>query len=158
MSTKYIYTNGNNNYTKNNYFLLSSWNYGSYSPTNPFYKSHFYSSKTNINTHPNSFASKKTIFRSTTSTQLTTSNIPCNQNTKRHLKEEERIVTNELMDCFNHYNKMQKHLKKGTFSPKSVNRIIKTNIIEDNNYLATKNFEKKRKKLKSNSSDYKHLD
>ena len=155
MSTKYTYTNGNN-YQKNNYFLLSSWNYGSYSPTNPFYKSHIYSSKTNIKTHPNALSNKKTFFRSTTSAQLTSSNVPYSQNTKRHLKEEERIVTNELLNCFNHYNKMQKHLKKGTFRPKSVNRILNTKLIQDNNYLDSKNNEKNRKKLKSNTSDYKH--
>ncbi len=153
MATKYTYTNGNN-YTKNNYFLLSSWNYGSYSPTNPFYKSHIYSSKTNIKTHPNTLANKKSFFRSTTSAQLTTSNLPYSQNTKRRLKEEERIVTNELLDCFNHYNKMQKHLKKGTFRPKSVNRILNTKLIQDSNYLDTKNFDKNKKKLKSNTSDY----
>ena len=27
-------------YQKNNFYLLSSWNYGSYSPCNPYYKTY----------------------------------------------------------------------------------------------------------------------
>jgi len=156
MSTKYTHTNGNI-HPKNNYFLLSSWNYGSYSPTNPFYKNRIYSSKTNINTHPNMVANKKIFARSTTTAQLTSSDNPYCINTKRRLKQEERIVTNELLDCFNHYNKMQKHLKKGTFRPKSVNRILKSKLMQDNNSnIESKNNEKNRKKLKSDTSDYKY--
>ena len=156
MSTKYTHTNGNI-HPKNNYFLLSSWNYGSYSPTNPFYKNRIYSSKTNINTHPNIVANKKIFARSTTTAQLTSSDYPYCINTKRRLKQEERIVTNELLDCFNHYNKMQKHLKKGTFRPKSVNRILKSKLMQDNNSnIELKNTEKNRKKLKSDTSDYKY--
>ena len=135
MAAKYSHTNGNI-YPKNNYFLLSSWNYGSYSPTNPYYKSHFNNTNkinSNTNTNPNILVNKKTFPRSTTTTQLTSSIIPyCPPSTKRRLKEEERIVTNELLDCFNHYNKMQKHLKKGTFRPKSVNRIMMSKAIKDN--------------------------
>ena len=153
MATKYSYTNGNI-YPKNNYYLLSSWNYGSYSPSNPFYKSHFNSKKTNLNTNPNILFNKKTFPRSTTTTQLTTANTPYCPSTKRHLKEEERIVTNELLDCFNHYNKMQKHLKKGTFRPKSVNRIINSKIIKDS-CNESKNLDKNIKKL-SDTSEYKY--
>ena len=152
MSEIYSYTN-NSIHPKYNRYLLSSWNYGSYSPTNPLYKSHFNSSKPNIKTKPN-FNIKKAFPRSTTTTQLTSINSPYYQCVKRNLKEEERIVTNELMDCFNHYNKMQEHLKKGTFRPKSVNRIVNSNLIRENED-ESKNEEKK-KKLKSDTSDYKY--
>ena len=153
MATKYSNTNANI-YPKNNYYLLSSWNYGSYSPSNPFYKSHFNSKKENLNTNPNTLFNKKTFPRSTTTTQLTSANTPYRPSTKRRLKEEERIVTNELLDCFNHYNKMQKHLKKGTFRPKSVNRIINSKIIKDN-CNESKNLDKNIKKL-SDTSEYKY--
>ena len=153
MSIKYIYTN-ENTYPKNNYYLLSSWNYGSYSPSNPFYKFQLFSKKENLNTNPNIKVDKKTFPRSTTTTQLTSSNFPYKV-VKRHLKEEERIVTNELLDCYNHYIKMEKHLKKGTFRPKSVNRIMNSKLIkeDDNNSKISK---KPRKKLKSDASKYKY--
>ena len=153
MEAKYSYTNGNI-YPKNNYYLLSSWNYGSYSPSNPFYKSYFNSKKKNLNTNPDILFNKKTFPRSTTTSQLTTANTPYCPSTKRYLKEEERIVTNELLDCFNHYNKMQKHLKKGTFRPKSVNRIINSKIIKDSGN-ESKNLDKNIKKL-SDTSEYKY--
>ncbi len=157
MASNYSHTNGNI-YPKNNYFLLSSWNYGSYSPSNPFYKSHFNQNKTNpkaktkenINTNPNILVNKKTFPRSTTTSQLTSALSPYCPSTKRRLKEEERIVTNEILDCFNHYNKMQKYLKKGTFRPKSVNRIVKSKVIKDN-----VNESKNIKKL-SDTSEYKY--
>ena len=141
------------NHPKNNCYLLSSWNYGSYSPTNPFYKTHYNSSKPDIKSKPN-FNNKKTITRSITNAQLTSINRPYYQCEKRHLKEEERIVTNEYLDCFNHYNKMQEHLKKGTFRPKSVNRILSSNLIRENEN-EPKNGQKK-KKLKSDTSYYKY--
>ena len=155
MSNLCSYSNVTND-PKNNCYLLSSWNYGSYSPTNPFYKSYYNfkksNSKTNINIHPK----QKAIFRSTTTAQLSPINTPFyQQNPKRQLKEEDRIVTNEYLDCFNHYNKMQKHLKKGTFRPKSVNRIVNSNAVRENESLS-KNGNKKEKKLKSDTSDYKY--
>ena len=154
MSIKYSYTNGNID-PKNNYFLLSSWNYGSYSLSNPFYKYQIYSKKENIKINPDILVEKKVFPRSTTTTQLTSSNIPFYQNTKRHLKEEERIVTNELLDCYNHYIKMEKHLKKGTFRPRSVNRLMNSkNIKEDDNN--SKNSKMSKKKLKSDTSKYKY--
>lgn len=155
MSNLCSYSNVTND-PKNNCYLLSSWNYGSYSPTNPFYKSYYNfkksNSKTNINIHPK----QKAIFRSTTTAQLSPINTPFyQQNPKRQLKEEDRIVTNEYLDCFNHYNKMQKHLKKGTFRPKSVNRIVNSNAVRENESLS-KNGNKKEKKLKSDTCDYKY--
>ena len=152
MSKLYSYSN-NGIHQKNNYYLLSSWNYGSYSPTNPFYNCHYYTSKPDIKSKPNS-NNKKTFPRSTTAAQLNSINKPFYQCEKRHLKEEERIVTNEYLYCFNHYNKMQEHLKKGTFRPKSVNRILSYNIIRENE-SESKNGQK-RKKLKSDTSDYKY--
>jgi hypothetical protein len=150
MATKYSHTNGNI-YPKNNYFLLSSWNYGSYSPSNPYYRSHF-NTKANINTNPNIIVNKKTFPRSTTTTQLTSANTPYCTCTKRRLKEEERIVTNELLDCFNHYNKMQKHLKKGTFRPKSVNRIMNSKAVKEReNESKISNI-----KILSDTSEYKY--
>ncbi len=154
MEEKYSNTNGNI-YPKNNYYLLSSWNYGSFSPSNPFYKSQFFSNKKIKNIIPNIAVNKKIFPRSTTTTQLNTENIPIYQETKRHLKQEERIVTNELLDCLNHYNKMQKYLKKGTFRPKSVNRIMNSKLIKENGN-ESKISEKKPRKLKSNTSDYKY--
>ena len=153
MSIIYSNTNGNI-YPKNNYYLLSSWNYGSYSPSNPFYKYQIYSKKEKITTNPNIMPDRKSFPRSTTTTQLTSSNpiIPFYPVTKRYLKEEERIVTNELLDCYNHYIKMEKHLKKGTFRPKSVNRIMnsKKNKEEENNSKISK------KSRKSDTSKYKY--
>ena len=147
MSSKYSYTNGNI-YPKNNFYLLSSWNYGSYSPTNPFYKSYFCSRKQSANnkSNPNILANKKNFPRSTTTVQLTSGNSQYYKATKRILKEEERIVTDELLNCYNHYNKMQQHLKKGTFRPKSVNRIMKSKLIKENENPSKKVNEKKYKK------------
>lgn len=147
MSKKF--TNNNNKSTqKSNFYLLSSWNYGSYSPTNPFYKSYIKSTKSTTNTNPNLLSNKKSIPRSTTATHLSLVNSTNYQSPKRFLKEEERIVTNEIMDCYVHYNKMQKHIKKGTFRPKSVNRIITSNLMIDNT--------KKMKKIKTNIINYKY--
>ena len=154
MEEKYSKTNGNI-LQKNNYYLLSSWNYGSFSPSNPFYKSQFFSNKKIIKTNPNITVNKKTFPRSTTTAQLTCGNTPIYQTAKRPLKEEERIVTNELLDCFNHYNKMQKYLKKGTFRPKSVNRIMDKKLIKENEN-ESKISENRPRKLKSNTSDYKY--
>ena len=111
-----------------------------------------YYTNSELNIYPN----KKAIFRSTTTAQLSPINTPFyQQNPKRQLKEEDRIVTNEYLDCFNHYNKMQKHLKKGTFRPKSVNRIVNSNAIRESESIS-KNGNKKEKKLKSDTSDYKY--
>ena len=40
-------------YQKNDFYLLSSWNYGSYSPTNPYYKACLKYKKYNTKTNPN---------------------------------------------------------------------------------------------------------
>ena len=117
-------------YQKNNNYLLSSWNYGSYSPCNPYYKTcmkYHYNSKTN----PNNQQPKPKLNCDNTK-KITETNIP---NKKRRLKEDERIVTNEYLKSFYYYKKLQSFMKNGQFRPKSVTRIKVNNInnFNDNN-------------------------
>ena len=121
---------------KNDIYLLSSWNYGSYSPTNPYYKTYAKYQKCNTNTNPNNQQKKsKTNF---IEKKITEKN---SQNKKRKLKEEERIVTNEYIKSFNYYKKMQSLMKQGQFRPKSVTKIKTSNI---NNLITNDNIEENR--------------
>ena len=114
-------------YQKNNFYLLSSWNYGSYSPCNPYYKTCLKYQKYNTKTNPNHNQLKtKSNF---IPKKITEVNVP---NKKRHLKEEERIVTNEYLKSFYHYKKMQSYMKNGQFRPKSVTKIKTANITNFN--------------------------
>ena len=102
----------NNENKKPNFYILSSWNYGSYSPTNPFYKTHlnFYSSRLS-KTNPNIFTTKKnarcTILHSTIKNKQSSKN--------------KKIVTNELLENFIFQKNMKKHSSIGTFNPKNIN-------------------------------------
>ena len=98
-----------------NYYILSSWNYGSYSPTNPFYK-----------TYINYFSSKLS---------------------------KTKIVTNDLMENINFEKNMKRHLSKGTFNPKNINRIIKPSKVKE--YKDPKKKSKIRK-IKTDITDYKY--
>ena len=83
-----------------NPYSLSSWNYGSYSCSNPCY----IQQAKNIN-RPKGSAT-----------------IPHNQYNKygkRQLREEERIVTNEYMQNINHMKRMEQNARKGIFRTKS---------------------------------------
>ena len=104
-------------YQKNNFYLLSSWNYGSYSPCNPYYKTCL-KYENNIRTNPNIQKTKtKSNF---IPKKITENNFP---NKKRCLKEEERIVTDEYLKSFYYYKKMQNLMKNGKFLPKSATKI-----------------------------------
>ena len=108
---------------ENDIYLLSSWNYGSYSPCNPYYKTYAKYKKYYTNTNPNNNQIKtKSNF---VQKKITEKNF---QNKKRRLKEEERIVTNEYIKSFNYYKKMQSLMKQGKFRPKSVTKIKTSNI------------------------------
>ena len=131
-------------YQKNNNYLLSSWNYGSYSPCNPYYKTYM-KYQYNLKTNPN--CQQKKIKSNYAQKKITETNI---QNKKRHLKEEERIVTNEILKSLYHYKKMESLMKNGQFRPKSVTRIKVNNInniIDDN--LDSERGKKNEKKLKT---------
>ena len=125
-------------YQKNNFYLLSSWNYGSYSPCNPYYKTCIKYQNNNTKTNPN-YNQKKTK-SNFIAKKITEANT---QNKRRHLKEEERIVTNEYLKSFYHYKKMQSYMKNGQFRPKSVTKIKTTNI---NNYNCNYNINNDREK------------
>ena len=132
-------------FQKHNNYLLSSWNYGSYSPCNPYYKTYMkyqYNSKTNPNNQQSKTKSNYNNVK-----KITETNIP---NKKRHLKEDERIVTNEYLKSFEYYKKMQSLMKNGQFRPKSVTRIKVNNInnINDND-LNTGRVRKNQKELKT---------
>ena len=114
-------------------FTLSSWNYGSFCSNNPSY----ISVKTSQDKRNENNEIK--VNRNT--------EIPTYRYGKRFLKEEERIVTNEIMESLNHYNEMQKCVKKGMFRTKSANglRQSKNDKIDMNI-----------KPLKINSGDFKY--
>ena len=140
-------------YQKNDFYLLSSWNYGSYSPTNPYYKACLkykkYNTKTNPN-HPQTKTKSNFIYE-----KITEKN---KYNKKRHLKEEERIVTNEYLKSYNYYKKMESLMKKGQFRPKSVTRIKTTNInnmVKDNNIISDRCQKKEKKLITDINSDKK---
>ena len=134
---------------KNDMYLLSSWNYGSYSPCNPYYKTFKKYQKYYTNTNPNNNQTKtKSNF---VQKKITEKNTPSK---KRRLKEEERIVTNEYIKSFNYYKKMQSLMKHGKFRPKSVTKIKTSNInnlIKNDKIISVQggspeNFQKKQKK------------
>ena len=142
MSEKNIIKLNNTNINQNFYYL-SSWNYGSYSPTNPFYKTFFnyYSSKlskTNPNISTNKNQSPNTI----------------TYNTIKHQNySKTKIVTNDLLESYNFEKNMKKHLSKGTFNPKNINRIVKPKKVKENNDIHKKN---KIRKIKTDITDYKY--
>ena len=93
--------------TKKITFTLSSWNYGAFCINNPCY----ISVKTSQDKNNENNGIK--VNRNT--------EMPSSRYGKRFLKEEERIVTNEILESLNHYNEMQKCIKKGMFRTKSAN-------------------------------------
>ena len=139
-------------YQKNNFYLLSSWNYGSYSPCNPYYKTYIKTKNSNINTNPN-----KPIMKAKSNEKIKTKKITeitsQNKYQRRHLKEEERIVTNEYLKSFNYYKKMQNLMSKGAFRPKSAARVKVTKINNINNNLISSEREKNQKKLKTENNE-----
>ena len=128
-----------------NYYILSSWNYGSYSPTNPFYKTYikYFASKL-TKTNPNISTTKKPVTTISHDMSVHPPLHPTSSKTK--------IVTNDLLENINFEKKMKRHLSKGTFKPKNVNRIVKPTKVKEYN---TK---KKRKirKIKTDITDYKY--
>ena len=149
---------------KNDIYLLSSWNYGSYSPCNPYYKTFSKYKKYYTSTNPNNNQIKtKSNF---VQKKITEKN---SKNKKRHLKEEERIVTNEYIKSLNYYKKMQSLMKEGKFRPKSVtkiktskiNNLIKNDEINSVQEGVPVNFHKKgkksEKKLRTESNNEKKI-
>ena len=134
-----------NNFKINpNFYILSSWNYGSYSPTNPYYKTHlnFYSSKLS-KTNPNISTTKSTI--------------PNTQSHKtikpKQISKSKRIVTNELLENYIFQKNMKKHASLGTFSAKNINSIINPKKIYEHK---DKNNKNKIRKIKTDISEYKY--
>ena len=142
---------------KNDIYLLSSWNYGSYSPCNPYYKTFTKYPKYYANTNPNYNQMKtKSNFDQK---KITEKNSP---NKKRKLKEEERIVTNEYIKSFNYYKKMQSLMEQGKFRPKSVTKIKASNkeidVVQGGVHADVQKKDKKDKKiLKTESSNEKKI-
>ena len=98
-----------------NYYSCSSWNYGSYAPTNPCFKQQLeYLNTSNQNRYI-----------------LPQNNNAYNKFGKRILPEEERIVTNEYMQEINHKKKMER--SKDAFRVKSAQTIKQNNTIKENN-------------------------
>ena len=117
---------------KSSNYNLSSWNYGSYSPLNPFY-----------NTHIN-FPSKKI-----SSINPTLSTI---KSKLLHTKSN-RIVTNDLLQNYNFDKQMKKHESLGTFSARNMNKTMNPKMVDKN---INKPKKMKIKKIKTNVSDYKY--
>ena len=146
MSKENIIKSSNSNITINpNYYILSSWNYGSYSPTNPFYKTYikYFTSKLS-KTNPNISTNKKPVTTISHDMSMHPPFHPQSSKTK--------IVTNDLLENINFEKKMKRHLSKGTFKPKNMNRIIKPTKVKEYN------IKKKRKirKIKTDITDYKY--
>ena len=134
-----------NNENKNpNFYILSSWNYGSYSPTNPYYKTHlnFYSSrlsKTNPNISTGKTTAHCTILHSTIN--------------KKQSPKTKKIVTNELLENYIFQKNMKKHSSIGTFNPKNLNKILNPKKVKE--YKTIKNNNKLRKiKQKKKKKNY----
>ena len=122
------YQKNSNIYFKSNYFNLSSWNYGSYSPLNPCYKTHtnFPIKISKINNKTSSTI-KMNLLRTKTNPQITKSN---------------RIVTNDLLQNYNFEKKMKKFLSLGTFNAKNMNKTMNpkmTDKLSFNEWLNIKN-------------------
>ena len=134
----------NNENKKPNFYILSSWNYGSYSPTNPFYKTHlnFYSSRLS-KTNPNISTTKKndrcTILHSTIKNKQSSKN--------------KKIVTNELLENYIFQKNMKKHSSIGTFNPKNINKIINPKKVKEHKLKKTNN---KIRKIKTDIGEYKY--
>ena len=99
----------------NNYYSCSSWNYGSYAPTNPCFIQQF---KSSTIMNQNRYIPQQ-------------NNYCFNKFGKRALPEEERIVTNEYMQAINHMKKMEK--SKNLFRIKSSHGMSLNSSIKDNN-------------------------
>ena len=129
-----------------NYYILSSWNYGSYSPTNPFYKTYikYFSSKLS-KTNPNISTTKKPV--TTISHDMSVHPPPHPPSSKT------KIVTNDLLENINFEKNMKRHLSKGTFNPKNINRIIKPTKVKEYNNNKMK---RKIRKIKTDITDYKY--
>jgi len=136
--------NSNNVKINSNFYILSSWNYGSYSPTNPYYKTHlnFYSSKL-TKTNPNISTKKGTI-----PTTLSHSTIKPIQ-----ISKSKRIVTNDILENYIFQKNMKKHASLGTFSARNINRIVNPKKIYEHKDKKDKN---KIRKLKTDISEYKY--
>ena len=151
MSKKNDFSNKSSN-PKNNHFLLSSWNYGSYSACNPYYKTCM-KYKNVLKTNPNNQTKIKENFPQKKITGIN------NPNKKRRLKEEERIVTDEYIKSFNYYKKMQGLMKNGKFRPKSVTRIKVNNINNldnDNNIISDREMQNNKKLITDINSQKKN--
>jgi len=136
--------NSNNVKINSNFYILSSWNYGSYSPTNPYYKTHlnFYSSKL-TKTNPN-ISTKKSTIQNT----LSHSTIKPTQ-----ISKPKRIVTNDILENYIFQKNMKKHASLGTFSARNINRIVNPKKICEHKDKKDKN---KIRKLKTDISEYKY--
>ena len=133
------YQKNSNIYLKPNYFNLSSWNYGSYSPLNPCYKTYtnFPIKISKINNKTSSTI-KMNLLRTKTNPQITKSN---------------RIVTNDLLQNYNFEKKMNKFLSLGTFNAKNMNKTMNPKMTDKSTY---KPKNKKIKKIKTDISEYKY--
>ena len=133
----------NNVNIKPNFYILSSWNYGSYSPTNPFYKSNFnfYSSKL-LTTNPSIKANKKQE-----------SNISSYSTVKQISKSKSKIVTNDLLENYIFDKNMKKHFTLGTFNPRNIYQIMKQKNEKENK---SGNNNGKIRKIKTDISEFKY--
>jgi hypothetical protein len=64
-----------------------------------------------------------------------------------------KIVTNDLLENINFEKNMKRHLSKGTFNPKNINRIIKPTKVKEYNNTKMK---RKIRKIKTDITDYKY--
>ena len=135
----------NNEIENPNFYILSSWNYGSYSPTNPYYKTHlnFCSSRLS-KTNPNISAGKTTAHCTILHSTI--------QNKKQGSKTK-KIVTNELLENFIFEKNMKKHSSIGTFNPKNLNKILNPKKVKE--YKTIKNNNKLRK-IKTDIGEFKY--
>ena len=133
----------NNVNIKPNFYILSSWNYGSYSPTNPFYKSNFnfYSSKL-LTTNPSIKAIKKQE-----------QNISSYSTVKQISKSKSKIVTNDLLENYMFDKNMKKHFTLGTFNPRNIYQIMKQKKEKENK---SGNNNGKIRKIKTDISEFKY--
>ena len=129
----------------NTNFSLSSWNYGSYSNSNPYFQQ-------GVRPIPAQYQQPNIP---------KTSNYNYNKFGKRILPEEERIVTNDYMSTINHMKKMkQSELNKQKKKRKNKNiQKVKEKEgeeeLNEQNITQSQNDENKKVDIKTDTSDYK---
>ena len=129
----------------NTNFSCSSWNYGAYSISNPYFTQ----------------VAKPSTIPNNTPYIPKINNNSYNKFGKRILREEERIVTNDYMSTINHMKKIKEsEMQKGKKKTKKKKELKEQNkednqVNEENTELENSNIKNKPVDIKTDTTDYK---